>query len=65
MYHVNPARRFCSDECREGHGRNQPCAHTCDVCGVTFTSGLRDAKYCSPLCRQSGSRAARKAPSTL
>jgi hypothetical protein len=56
-------RRFCSARCEWTHHnsvRNARAAlervKACEGCGETFTASRRDAKTCSPACKQKASR---------
>jgi hypothetical protein len=50
-------RPYCSDRCRQVARRNsQPREKHCQLCERTFTPPRRDAKYCSPACKQQAYR---------
>jgi hypothetical protein len=62
-----PPYRFCSERCRWTHynnARNERNARArekvCEVCGEPFTAARRDAKTCSPACKQKAYRQRQK-----
>jgi hypothetical protein len=49
-------RAYCSDYCRENSKRANTAWVVCETCKTSFTPTRRDAKTCSPACRQKAYR---------